>query len=121
MSDIRNSMSISDDQRPRATLMETAVAAPNNTGRQYKTNGEFKPDTLTKEASTGQYEFWKRQFRRYYTTFNMDLAPIEDQRGHLEKCADAHLVTKISMRTPGSGQQNLDARSTAYMHWISCS
>ena len=30
MSDIRNGMSISDDQRPRATLMQTSVAAPNN-------------------------------------------------------------------------------------------
>ena len=78
MSDIRNGM-------------QTATAAPNNAGRQYKANGEFKPDTLTKDASAGQYEFWKRQFRRYYNTSNMDLAPIEDQRGHLEKCVDAHL------------------------------
>ena len=51
MSDIRNCMSISDNQRPRAT--------PNNTGRQYKANGEFKPNTLAKDASAGQYEFWK--------------------------------------------------------------
>ena len=57
--DIRNGMSISDDQRPRATLMQTAAAAPNNTGRQYKTNGEFKPYTLTEDASAGQYEIWK--------------------------------------------------------------
>ena len=84
MSDIRNGMSISDDQRPRAALVQTA-AAPNNTGSQHKSNCEFKPDTLTKDASTGKYEFWKRQFRRYYTISNMDLAPIKDQRGHLEK------------------------------------
>ena len=51
MSEIRNGMSISDDQRPRATLMPTAAATPNNAGRQYKANGEFKPDTLTKDAS----------------------------------------------------------------------
>ena len=96
MLDIRNGMSISDDQRPRATLMQTAAAAPNNTGRQYNTNGEFKPDTLTKDASAGQYEFWKRQFRKYYTTSNMDLAPIEDQRGDVEKCVDAHLGTVLT-------------------------
>ena len=94
MSDIRNSMSIHDDQQPRAALMQTA--APQNTGRQYKANGEFKPDTLTKDASAGQYEFWKRLFKRYYTTSNMDLAPIEDQRGHLEKCVDAHLGTALT-------------------------
>ena len=51
MSDIRNGMSISDDQRPRATLMQTTAATPNNTGRQYKANGKFKPDTLTKDAN----------------------------------------------------------------------
>ena len=77
-------MSISDDQRPRAALMQTVAAVLHNTDRQYKANGEFKPDTLTKDASAGQYEFWIRQFRRYYTTSNMDLAPIEIQRGHLE-------------------------------------
>ena len=85
MSDIRNGLSISDVQRPRAGQAQAPAAAPNNTGRQYKANGEFKPDTLTKYASAGQYEFWKRQFRRYYNTTNMDLVPIEDQRGHLEK------------------------------------
>ena len=26
----------------------------------------------------------------------MDLAPIEDQRGHLEKCVDAHLGTALT-------------------------
>ena len=105
MSDIRNGMSISDDQRPRAALMQTA-AAPNNTGRQYKANGEFKPDTLRKDASAGQYEFWKRQFRRYYTTSNMDLAPIEDQRGHLKKCVDALLGTALT----GDREINEDTR-----------
>ena len=30
MLDIRNGMSISDDQRPRAALMQTAAATPNN-------------------------------------------------------------------------------------------
>ena len=63
MSDIRNGLSIDDAQQPRAALIQTA-ATLNNAGRQYETNGEFKPDTLTKDASTGQYEFWKRQFRR---------------------------------------------------------
>ena len=85
MSDIRNGLSISDDQRPRAAQMQAAAAAPNNAGRQYKANNESKPDTLTKDAPTGQYEFWKRQFGWYYNTSNMDLASIEDQRGHLEK------------------------------------
>ena len=68
-------MSIGNNQQPRA-----------QPGRLYKANGEFKPDTLTKDSSAGQYEFWKRQFKRYYATSNMDLAPIGDQRGHLEKC-----------------------------------
>ena len=58
MSDIRNGLSVSDDQRSRATQMHAAAAAPNNAGRQYKANGEFKPYTLTKDASAGQYEFW---------------------------------------------------------------
>ena len=35
MLDIRNGMSISNDQRPRAALMQTSAASPNNTGRQY--------------------------------------------------------------------------------------
>ena len=61
MSDIRNGMSIHDDQQPRAALMQTAAASPQNAGRQYKANGEFKPDTLTKDASAGQCEFWKRK------------------------------------------------------------
>ena len=56
MSDIRNGLSIDDTQQPRAALMQNATA-PNNAERQYKANGEFKPDTLTKDASTGQYEF----------------------------------------------------------------
>ena len=90
MLDIRNGLSIDDVQQLRAALMQTA-AAPQNTGRQYKANGKFKPDTLTKDASAGQYKFWKRQFKRYYNTSNMDLAPIGDQRGHLEKCLDTHL------------------------------
>ena len=51
---------------------------------------------MTKDASAGNYEFWKRQLRRYYTTSNMNLAPIEDQRGHLEKCVDAHLGTALT-------------------------
>ena len=90
MSDIRNGLSIDVTQQPGAALIQTA-AAPNNAGRQYKANGEFKPDTLTKDASAGQYEFWKRRFKRYYNTSNMDLAPIGDQRAHLEKCLDTHL------------------------------
>ena len=60
MSDIRNGLSISDVQRPRASQAQAPEAAPNNTGKQYKANGEFKPDTLTKDASAGQYKFWKR-------------------------------------------------------------
>ena len=44
ISDIRNGLSIDNTQQPRAALMQTA-AAPNNAGRQYKANGEFKPDT----------------------------------------------------------------------------
>ena len=95
MSDIRNRLSIDDTQQSRAALIQTA-AAPNNAGRQYKANGEFKPDTLTMDATAGQYEFWKRQFKRYYNRSNMDLAPIEDQRGHLEKCVDAHLGTALT-------------------------
>ena len=71
------------------------ATAPNNAGRQYKANGKIKPDTLTKDASAGQYEFWKRQFKRYYGISNMNLAPIEDQRGHLKKCVDAHLGTAL--------------------------
>ena len=96
MSDIRNGLSIDKTQQPRAQLIANAAAAPNNPERQYKANGEFKPDTLTKDASAGQYEFWKRQFRRYYTTSNMDLAPVGDQRGHLEKCIDAQLGTVLT-------------------------
>ena len=96
MSDIRNGLSIDDSQQPRAQPIDNTAAAPNTPGRQYKANGEFKPDTLTKEASEGQYEFWKRQFRRYYTMSNMDLAPIGDQRGHLEKCIDAQLGTALT-------------------------
>ena len=72
MSDIRNGLSIDDTQQPRAALIQTA-AAPNNACRQYKANGEFKPETLTKDASAGKYEFWKRQFKRYYNTSKMDL------------------------------------------------
>ena len=96
MSDIRNGLSIDDAQQPRAALIQNA-AAPNNTGTLYKANGEFKPDTLTKDASAGQNEFWKRQFKRLYGTSNMDLAPIEDQRGHLEKCVDAHLGAALTL------------------------
>ena len=33
MSDIRNGLSIDDTQQPRAALMQTAAAAPQNTGR----------------------------------------------------------------------------------------
>ena len=112
MLDIRNGLSISDDQRPRAIQMQAQAAAPNNAGRQNKANREFQADTLTKDASASQYEFWKRKFRRYYNTSNMDLAPIEDQRGHLEKCIDAHLGTALttSMKTPGFGQPDPDAR-----------
>ena len=91
MSDIRNGLSIDDTQQPREPLIQNA-AAPNNASRQYKANGEFKPDTLTKDASAGQYEFWKRQLKRYYNTSNMDLTPIGDQRGHLEKCIDLSLI-----------------------------
>ena len=96
MFDIRNGLSINDTQQPRAQPIANAAAAPNNPGRQYKANGKFKPDTLTKDASAGQYEFWKRQFRRSYTTSNMDLAPKWDQRGHLEKCIDAQLGTALT-------------------------
>ena len=98
-------MSINDTQQPRTPLIQNA-AAPNNAGRQYKANGEFKPDTLTKDASAGQYKFWKRQF-------NLDLAPIEDQRGHLEKCIDTQLGTALT--------SDKTARSIAYMHWTSYS
>ena len=55
MSDIRNGLSIDETQQQPIT--NNAAAAPNNPGRQYKANGEFKPDTLTKDASAGQYEF----------------------------------------------------------------
>ena len=48
----------------------------------------------------------KRQFKRYYNTSNMDLAPIEDQRGHLEKCVDAHLGTALT----GDKDINKDTR-----------
>ena len=75
MSDIRKGLSIDNTQQPRAQPVDNAAAAPNAPGRLYKANGEFKPDTLTKDASAGQYEFWKRQFKRYYITSNMDLAP----------------------------------------------
>ena len=34
---------------------------------------------------------------RYYGTSNMDLAPIEDQRGHLEKCVDSNLGTALTI------------------------
>ena len=85
MSDIRNGLSIDDTQQPRVQPIANAAAAPNNPGRKYKANGEFKPDTLTKDASTGQYEFWKRQFRRYYATSN-----IGDQRGHLYRRSTRH-------------------------------
>ena len=37
----------------------------------------------------------------------MDLAPIEDQRGHLEKCVDAHLGTALT----GGKDVNEDARN----------
>ena len=57
MSDIRNRLSIDDTQQPRAQPVDNAAATPNAPGRQYKANGEFKPDTLTKDASAGQYEF----------------------------------------------------------------
>ena len=73
MSDIRRGLSIDNIQQPRAQPADNAAAAPNAPGRLYKANGEFKPDTLTKDSSAGQYEFWKRHFRRYYTTSNMDL------------------------------------------------
>ena len=63
MSDIRNGLSIDDTQQPRAQPVDNAAATPNAPGRQYKANGEFKPKTLTKDASAGQYEFRKRQFR----------------------------------------------------------
>ena len=72
MSDIRRGLSIDNTQQPRAQPAENAAAAPNAPGRLYKANGEFKPDTLTKDSSAGQYEFWKRQFKRYYATSNMD-------------------------------------------------
>ena len=36
----------------------------------------------------------------------MDLAPIEDQRGHLEKCVDAHLGTALT----GDREINEDTR-----------
>ena len=126
MSDIRNGLSINETQQPRAQPIANAAAAPNNPGRQYKANGEFKPDTLTKDASAGQYEFCKRQFRRYYTTSNMDLAPIWDQRGHLEKCIDAQLGTALTMirmstRTRESGLQAQVTWSTACTHWTSFS
>ena len=57
MSDIRNGLSIDDTQQPRAQPVDNAAATPNAPGRQYKANGEFKPDTLTKDASAGQYKF----------------------------------------------------------------
>ena len=80
----------------RAQPAGNAAAVPNAPGRLYKANGEFKPDTLMKDSSAGQYKFWRRQFKRYYATSNMDLAPIGDQRGHLEKCIDAQLGTAIT-------------------------
>ena len=76
MSDIRRGLSIDNTQQPRTQPVDNAAAAPNAPGRLYKANGEFKPDTLTKDSSAGQYEFWKRQFRRYYTTSKMDLDPF---------------------------------------------
>ena len=96
MSDIRNGLSIDNTQQPRVQPIANTVAAPNNPGRQYKANGKFKPDTLMKDASSGQYEILIRQFRRYFTTSNMDLAPIGEQRGHLEKCIDAQLGTALT-------------------------
>ena len=45
MSDFRNGLSIDNIQQPREALMQTAAAAPQNAGREYKANGEFKPDT----------------------------------------------------------------------------
>ena len=93
MSDIRKGLSIDNTQQPRAQPVDNAAAIPNAPGRLYKANGEFKPGTLTKDASAGQYEFLKRLFRRYYTTSNMDLTPIGDQRGHVEKvyrCSTRH-------------------------------
>ena len=51
---------------------------------------------MKQDSSAGQYEFWKKQFKRCYTTSNMDLAPIGDQRGHLEECIDAQLGTALT-------------------------
>ena len=96
MSDIRRGLPIGNNQQPRAQPADNAAAVHNAPGRLYKANGKFKPDTLTKDSSAGQYEFWKRQFKRYYTTSNMDLAPIGDQRGHLEKCIDTQLGTALT-------------------------
>ena len=123
MSDIRNGLSIDDTQQPRAALIQNATA-PNNAGRQYKANGEFKPDTLTKDASAEQYEFWKRQFKRYYDTSNMDLAPIEDLRDHLEKCVDAHLGTALTSDRDINENTRIwpaGAGSTACTRWTSYS
>ena len=50
MSDIRNGLSIDDTQQPRAQPIANAAAAPNNPGRQYKANSEFKPDTLLQDS-----------------------------------------------------------------------
>ena len=55
MSDIRRGLSIDNTQQPRAQPADNAAAAaPNAPGRLYKANGEFKPDTLTKDSSAGQ-------------------------------------------------------------------
>ena len=71
MSDIRRGLPIGSNQQPRAQ-----PADQNAPGRLYKANGEFKPDTLTKDSSAGQYEFWIRQFKRYYATSNLSLIHI---------------------------------------------
>ena len=54
MSDIRRGLSIGNTQQPRAQPADNAAAVPNAPGRLYKANGEFKPDTLTKDSSAGQ-------------------------------------------------------------------
>ena len=93
MSDIRRGLPIGSNQEPRAQPADNAAGVPNAPGRLYKANGEFKPDTLTKDSSAGQYEFWKRQFRKYYTTSNMDLAP-KRPLGKMYRCSAGHRPDK---------------------------
>jgi len=81
----------------RAAGQQAAAAAP-APARVRPIEG-LKPQKLSHDASTGDFTLWKRQFRAYYTTSNMQATNIANQQAYFLNCVDLELAKLVSRDT----------------------